>query len=74
MSAALDLRRDGDLARFEALLAEADVLVHGLRPGALARLGYPDPALRALNPALCVATVDAYGSRLGLGPQAPPHP
>jgi CoA-transferase family III len=59
--AAVDLRNSGDRIRFEALVAEADVIVHGLRPGALAGLGYPDQALRRINTDLCVATLDAYG-------------
>lgn len=33
----------------------------GLRAGALARLGYDDAALTALNPALIVASHNAYG-------------
>lgn len=41
----LDLRRAGDRAAFEGLLAQADVLVDGYRPGALARLGYSARAL-----------------------------
>ena len=32
------------------LLADADVLVENLRPGSLARLGFDEDALRALNP------------------------
>jgi len=58
---ALDLHAGKDRARFEALVAEADVLVQGLRPGALAALGYPDNALRRLNPTLAIAAVNAYG-------------
>ena len=41
--------------------ATADVLVSGLRADALAGLGYDDAALAALNPALIVASLDAYG-------------
>jgi hypothetical protein len=48
-------------ARFAELVAEADVLVHGLRPTALAGLGFDDARLSRLNPALVVATLDAYG-------------
>jgi len=59
--AAIDLRDDEDRARFAALVVEADVIVHGLRPGALAGLGFSDPALRRLNPGLAIAAVDAYG-------------
>jgi crotonobetainyl-CoA:carnitine CoA-transferase CaiB-like acyl-CoA transferase len=59
--AALDLSDEADRARFEALVARADVLVHGLRPGALAGLGYDAGALRAANPGLVIAGHDAYG-------------
>jgi hypothetical protein len=46
---------------FERLAATADVLVTGLRADALARLGYDDAALAALNPALIAASLNAYG-------------
>lgn len=57
----LDLRRAADRATFEALLAGADVLVHGYRPGALDGLGYDAPARRALAPGLIDVSLDAYG-------------
>ena len=38
--AALALDSSAGAARFDELLAQADVLVHGLRPGALERLGF----------------------------------
>jgi len=60
-TAALDLRAAVDRAAFESLVAAADVLVSGLRADALTRLGYDDAALAALNPALIVASLDAYG-------------
>jgi crotonobetainyl-CoA:carnitine CoA-transferase CaiB-like acyl-CoA transferase len=58
---ALDLATTAGRAAFEELLASADVLVAGLRADALARLGYGDDALAALNPALIIASLDAYG-------------
>jgi hypothetical protein len=60
-TAALDLTAAAGRAAFESLVAGADVLVSGLRADALARLGYDDAALAALNPALIVASLDAYG-------------
>ncbi|MER2214538.1 CoA transferase [Methylobacterium brachiatum] len=57
----LDLRRAADRATFEALLAGADVLVHGYRPGALDGLGYDASARRALAPGLIDVSLDAYG-------------
>ncbi|MCJ2021138.1 CoA transferase [Methylobacterium sp. E-065] len=59
--ARLDLRRDADRGTFEALLAGADVLVHGYRPGALDGLGYGAEARRALAPGLVEVCLDAYG-------------
>jgi len=60
-TAALDLTAAAGRAAFESLVGTADVLVSGLRADALARLGYDDAALAALNPALIVASLDAYG-------------
>ncbi|MBB2896640.1 CoA transferase [Pseudomonas sp. AS2.8] len=59
--ARLDLRRPADRRVFEALLADADVLVHGYRADALERLGYGSAARRALNPALIDVSLCAYG-------------
>jgi hypothetical protein len=58
---ALNLSDVGDRARFERLLAEADVLVTGLRPGALDRLGYDVAVIRAINPSVITASLCAYG-------------
>ena len=57
----LDLRATGDRARFEELLADADVLVVSYRRDALARLGYDMDDLWARRPTLIVARVVAYG-------------
>ena len=65
--AALDLKSQSDREVFNALLSEADVLVHGYRPGALAGLGYDPPALDAINPSLIEVSLSAYG---WLGPWA----
>jgi crotonobetainyl-CoA:carnitine CoA-transferase CaiB-like acyl-CoA transferase len=60
-SALLDLRAEGDLERAHRLLADADVLVTGYRPGALEALGLRVP------PGVVHARVDAWG---GAGPWA----
>ncbi len=57
----LDLRQPDDRVRFEALLRDADVLVHGYRPGALEGLGYTAAARHALNPRLIEVSLNAYG-------------
>ncbi|WP_273809237.1 MULTISPECIES: CoA transferase [unclassified Pseudomonas] len=59
--ARLDLRRPADRRVFEALLGDADVLVHGYRADALERLGYGSAERRALNPALIDVSLCAYG-------------
>ncbi|ALM87025.1 hypothetical protein ASB57_16180 [Bordetella sp. N] len=58
--ARLNLRDQADRATFEALLKQADVLVHGYRPGALDGLGYDPAARRGINPALIDVSLDAY--------------
>lgn len=58
---ALDLRVPSDRDRFESLLVDAHVVVSGLRPGAMAGLGYDPDALRAINPAVVTVSHDAYG-------------
>ena len=58
---ALDLATTAGRAAFEDLVATADVLVTGLRADALGRLGYDDGTLARLNPALIIASLDAYG-------------
>ena len=59
--AGLDLKKPGDRKTFEALLADADILLHGYRPGALSNLGYDGDALRTINPALIDVCLNAYG-------------
>jgi len=59
--ARLDLRRTEDRRVFEALLGQADVLVHGYRPDALARLGLDPATRRGLRPGLIDVSLDAYG-------------
>ena len=59
--ARLDLRQDADRALWETLLAQADVLVHGYRPGALERLGLDAARRHRLCPGLVDVSLDAYG-------------
>ena len=60
-TAALDLSTAPGRQVFEGLIRRADVLVCGLRPQALTRLGYDPAALSALNPTLITASLNAYG-------------
>ncbi|MBE1295788.1 CoA transferase [Phycobacter azelaicus] len=59
--AMLDLKSPKDRNRFEALLAGADVLVHGYRPGALKDLGYGQQMRDQLAPNRVEVTLNAYG-------------
>jgi CoA-transferase family III len=60
-TAAVSLTTPAGRTTFERLVADADVLVTGLRADALGRLGYDDATLTALNPALIITSHNAYG-------------
>lgn len=59
--AGLDLGNVRNRKVFDALLQQADVLVHGYRPGALEGLGYGINRLHQLSPALIDVSLCAYG-------------
>jgi len=59
-SALLDLRADRET--FEGLLAAADVVVTGYRPGTLDRFGLSPEALAERRPGLIVAQLSAWGA------------
>lgn len=59
--ARLNLKAPNDRVRFESLLRDADILIHGYRPGALAGLGYSEQSLQELAPGLIEVSLDAYG-------------
>ncbi|MPY58827.1 CoA transferase [Streptomyces spongiae] len=61
-SATLDLTDRADRRTFEDLLAEADVVVTGYRPGALDRFGLAPQALAERRPGLVVAQLSAWGA------------
>ena len=60
-STLLDLARTEDHAVFDRLLAAADVLVQGYRPGALAAHGLAPDALAERFPSLVVVELSAWG-------------
>ena len=60
-SVALNLKAGADVAVLRAMLAQADVLLSNLAPGALARLGFEGPDLRAVNPGLITCAITGYG-------------
>jgi hypothetical protein len=67
-STSLDLRTRLDAQRLHALVREADVIVHGYRPGGLDALGFDAATLARERPGLVVASLSAYGTQ---GPWAP---
>lgn len=60
-SVALDLKDSEALAACRALVANADVLLEGFRPGVLARLGLGHDELAQQNPALVYVSVSGFG-------------
>src|SRR5262245_11606915 len=60
-SLTLDLTRADDKAVLAALLAKADVFVQNLKPGAIAKLGFPLEALRRAHPRLVICSISGYG-------------
>ena len=57
----LDLRDPAGRDALLALLADADVLIEGFRPGVMQRLGLGWPALHAAHPRLVVCAISGYG-------------
>jgi alpha-methylacyl-CoA racemase len=66
-SLALDLKDEATRARLRPLLAGADVLLEGFRPGVMARLGLDYEAVRAINPRIVYCAITGYGQE---GPKA----
>ncbi|MBL8614179.1 MAG: CoA transferase [Deltaproteobacteria bacterium] len=60
-SVTADLKAEADRALVEALIAEADVLIEGFRPGVLRRLGLDPARLRARHPGLVIASITGFG-------------
>ena len=61
-SISLDLKRPEGRAALDDLVREADVFLHNLAPGALARRGFGGDALREHNPGLITCEINGYGS------------
>ncbi|MER3389701.1 MAG: CoA transferase [Microcella sp.] len=57
----LDTNDVEDRAELLALLAEADILVHGYRPGALDSMGLDTATRQRVRPGLVEVQIDAYG-------------
>jgi hypothetical protein len=61
-SALLDARTPEGVATLHALLDEADVLLHGYRPGALDRFGLAPQEIAERHPGLVVVSLSAWGT------------
>lgn len=66
-SVVIDLATAAGRRKLEALIADADVLVQNLKPGAMDKLGFAIERLRRDYPALIVCTISGYGDE---GPYA----
>lgn len=60
-SVALNLKNEDDLATVKNMLAQADVLIQNLAPGATERLGIGSEELRKLHPRLITCDISGYG-------------
>jgi itaconate CoA-transferase len=60
-SVVLDLAKPDDKALLSAMLAKADVFVQNLKPGSVAKLGFPLERLRREHPRLIVCSISGYG-------------
>ncbi len=61
-SLTLDLKRPEAIEVLRGLLARADVFIHNLAPGAMARLGYGSETVRREFPRMIVCEISGYGS------------
>lgn len=61
-SMALDLRTEAGVEVFLELVEQSDVVVEGMRPGALARRGLTRERLQAANPRIVGCTLSGFGA------------
>jgi len=69
---AIDLKQPAARAALLAVLAHADVLIEGFRPGVLERLGIGPEACHGVNPRLVIGRMTGFGQSGPLA-QAPGH-
>ena len=62
-SMTLDLKNPDAIAQIWSLLADADVFIQNLAPGAADRMGLDFERLHALNPRLIVCGISGYGPK-----------
>lgn len=60
-SVVMDVASDDGRQALGGLLAEADILIQNLKPGALGRLGFAREDLRRKHPGLIICSISGYG-------------
>lgn len=58
----LNLKTPEAIAVFEDLVRSSDVVIEGMRPGFLAKRGFPFERLKELNPRIVVCSISGYGA------------
>jgi len=66
----LDLKQPDDVEKALALIAKADALIEGFRPGVMERLGLGPEQCHAVNPALVYGRMTGWGQDGPLAPRA----
>ena len=61
-SVVVDMAQTADRALFERLIAKADVFIQNLKPGSIAKLGYPIAELRRKFPRLICCSISGYSA------------
>jgi crotonobetainyl-CoA:carnitine CoA-transferase CaiB-like acyl-CoA transferase len=61
-SVVLDLKSDADRERFAALVRTSDVVIEGMRPGFLEKIGFGFERLKELQPRIVVCSISGYGA------------
>ncbi len=60
-SICLDLKKPADAGLLSSMIAEADVFIQNLAPGAAGKLGFAPAQLRAANERLITCSISGYG-------------
>lgn len=60
-AAAVDIKADEGVALVKTLIAQADILIEGFRPGVMERLGLGPEVCHAINPRLVFGRMTGYG-------------
>ena len=60
-SVRLNTKKEGDLRRLDALIADADIFIQNFRPGVAERLGVDAARLQKLNPRLIYCAISGFG-------------